>query len=104
VVISASHRLADRNADAWLAAVCRELREIWPAAREARLLHGRVVTQPSAAFSVQPGIERLRPRQATPLENLFLAGDWTSTGWPATMEGAVRSGGLAVDSLLRLLG
>ena len=104
VVISASHRLADRTADEWLAAVCRELREIWPAAREARLLHHRVVTQPSAAFSVQPGIERLRPPQQTPLENLFLAGDWTSTGWPATMEGAVRSGGLAVDSLLRLLG
>jgi squalene-associated FAD-dependent desaturase len=104
VVISASHRLADRTADEWLAAVCRELREIWPAAREARLLHGRVVTQPSAAFSMQPGIERLRPPQQTPLENLFLAGDWTSTGWPATMEGAVRSGCLAVDSLLRLIG
>jgi squalene-associated FAD-dependent desaturase len=104
VVISASHRLADRTADELLAAVCRELREIWPAAREARLLHGRVVTQPSAAFSMQPGIERLRPPQQTPLENLFLAGDWTSTGWPATMESAVRSGCLAVDSLLRLIG
>ena len=92
VVISASHQLGNRNADDLLAEVRRELRAIWPAAQAARLLHGRVVTQPAAVFSVQPGLDRLRPPQATPMENLSLAGDWTSTGWPATMEGAVRSG------------
>jgi uncharacterized protein with NAD-binding domain and iron-sulfur cluster len=49
-------------------------------------------------------VEQLRPRQETPVANLFLAGDWTATGWPATMEGAVRSGRLAVEALLRRRG
>jgi len=104
VVISAAHRLIDCRADELQAKVCEELRAIWPAARDARLLHGRVLTHPAAVFSMQPGVERLRPAQATPVANLFLAGDWTSTGWPATMEGAVRSGRLAVDALLRQQG
>jgi phytoene dehydrogenase-like protein len=64
-----------------------------------RLLHARVITQASAIFSVQPGVDRFRPPQQTPLKNLALAGDWTATGWPATMESAIRSGRLAVDSL-----
>ena len=50
------------------------------------------------------GLDRLRPPQQTPVANLFLAGDWTATGWPATMEGAVRSGRLAAEALLRSLG
>ena len=50
--------------------------------------------------SAVPGVDALRPPQATPWPNLFLAGDWTHTGWPATMEGAVRSGYLAGEALL----
>ena len=50
------------------------------------------------------GLDRLRPPQQTPVANLFLAGDWTATGWPATMKGAVRSGRLAVEALLAALG
>ncbi len=100
VVISGSHRLAARTNDQWLADVRSELESVWPAAREAKLLHGRVVTLPAAVFSVTPETNRFRPPQRTSLENVCLAGDWTSTGWPATMEGAVRSGRQAVDSLL----
>jgi squalene-associated FAD-dependent desaturase len=100
VVISASHRLPPRTNDQWLADVRGELESICPAARQAKLLQGRVITLPSAVFSVTPEVERFRPPQRTPLENLCLAGDWTSTGWPATMEGAVRSGRQAVESLL----
>ena len=47
-----------------------------------------------------PGVDRWRPAQASPLANLLVAGDWTATGWPATMEGAVRSGYLAAEALL----
>ena len=47
-----------------------------------------------------PGVDRWRPVQASPIENLLVAGDWTNTGWPATMEGAVRSGYLAAEALL----
>jgi uncharacterized protein with NAD-binding domain and iron-sulfur cluster len=50
---------------------------------------------------MRPGIERLRPPQETPVANLALAGDWTATGWPATMEGAVRSGNSAAEVTLR---
>jgi uncharacterized protein with NAD-binding domain and iron-sulfur cluster len=59
------------------------------------------VTEHAATFSAVPGVDRWRPAQKSPLENLFLAGDWTATGWPATMEGAVRSGYLAAEALLR---
>jgi squalene-associated FAD-dependent desaturase len=101
VVISASHRLAPRKHDELLAEVRGELDSIWPAARAARLVHGRVVAQPAAVFSCVPGLDRLRPPQQTPIENLALAGDWTATGWPATMESAVRSGNRAADALFQ---
>ena len=59
---------------------------------------------PAAVFSMRLGVERLRPPQETPIPNLLLAGDWTATGWPATMEGAVRSGYLAARAILGRLG
>lgn len=101
VVVSASHRVAPGNRGELLAVVRRELAEVFPAAREARLLHHRVVIDPAAVFVLAPGVERLRPGQRTAIPNLFLAGDWTRTGWPATMEGAVRSGRLAVAAMAR---
>ena len=102
VVISASHRLPLRNREAWLTDICRELESIWVTSGEPfpRLLHRRVVTQPAAVFSVTPDLERLRPSQQTAIPNLALAGDWTDTGWPGTMEGAIRSGRRAVEALL----
>ena len=51
-----------------------------------------------------PGVDRWRPPQASPVPNLVLAGDWTATGWPATMEGAVRSGYLAGEAILTRCG
>ena len=64
----------------------------------------RVVTEHAATFSAVPGVDRWRPAQASPIPNLFLAGDWTATGWPATMEGAVRSGYLAAEAPARPAG
>ena len=61
------------------------------------------MTEHGATFAVRPGIEALRPPQRTPIDGLFLAGDWTDTGWPATMEGAVRSGYLAAQEVLTVL-
>ncbi len=103
VVISASGGLAGRDRDEILAEVCDDLKAVFPAAADARLLHHRVVTHGDAVFSMQPGIEQLRPPQQTPLANLALAGDWTATGWPATMESAVRSGYLAMEAVLSSL-
>src|SRR5207237_4642339 len=103
VVISASHDLAARERDDILREVTDDLRAVFPAAREANLLRARVVTDPFAVFSMRPGIDALRPSQTTSVPNIFLAGDWTATGWPATMEGAVRSGHLASEGVLQYL-
>jgi hypothetical protein len=100
VVISASYDLLALAKDAIRDAVIGELAEIWPAAGTANVVRSWVVTEHGATFAVRPGVEALRPPQRTPLDGLFLAGDWTDTGWPATMEGAVRSGYLAAQGIL----
>jgi squalene-associated FAD-dependent desaturase len=99
VVISAAHRVGPYRHDEWRDEILAELRAIWPEVGQARLLHARVVAQPAALFSARPGADRLRPPQRTSIPNLALAGDWTATGWPATMESAVRSGRQAVEAL-----
>jgi len=100
VVISASHRLVKVSREELAGRIERELAEVFPAAASARVLHRRVIVQPRAVFSACPGIDQLRPTQETPIANLALAGDWTATGWPATMEGAVRSGNEAAEVIL----
>jgi squalene-associated FAD-dependent desaturase len=104
LVISASYDLVALDKAAILDAVMRELGEIWPIAREAKLLRSWVVTEHGATFGVRPGVDAHRPPQRTPVDGLFLAGDWTATGWPATMEGAVRSGYRAAEGILEDLG
>ena len=66
----------------------------------ARLVRSRIVTDPKSVFSISPDFENRRPSQKTELPWLFLAGDWTQTGWPATMEGAVISGQLAAKDAI----
>jgi uncharacterized protein with NAD-binding domain and iron-sulfur cluster len=100
LVISASYSLASRPRQDIIAQCLEELRNVLPATREATLLKGTVVKEMSATFSPVPGSDRWRPAQKSPLPGLFLAGDWTSTGWPSTMEGAVRSGYLAAEAIL----
>ncbi len=79
----------------------REVQSLFPLARTAHLRRALVVKQRDATFAARPGVSRLRPGQRTPVSNLFLAGDWTDTGWPATMESAVRSGKLAAREVMR---
>jgi squalene-associated FAD-dependent desaturase len=103
VVISASYDLLPLDKLAIRDAVLAELAEIWPSSAAATLLRSWVVTEHGATFAVRPGVEALRPAQRTPVDGLFLAGDWTDTGWPATMEGAVRSGYLAAQGIMSVL-
>jgi len=102
VVVSAARQFRGLGHDEIQRLIIEELRRLFPA--PATVLRARVVTEHAATFSAVPGVDRWRPRQTTPLDNLFLAGDWTATGWPATMEGAVRSGYLAAEALLRRTG
>jgi len=104
VVISASRGLLGGDRELLLERVVAEIRDVFPAARSARLVAARVVTDPTAVLSVRPGVEAARPASRTRVPNLFLAGDWTATGWPSTMEGAVRSGRLAAEALLAWAG
>lgn len=99
VVISNSRDVLQRGSAELIAAVDAELRDVWPGA--AKLLRGRLVTEHRAVFSPLPDVDALRPEQQSPIHNLQLAGDWTQTGWPSTMEGAVRSGYLAAQNILR---
>ena len=104
MIISASRNIASSTQQEVIDQVVRELAEVFPQAGQAVLLHARLVTEHRAVFSARPGAERLRPAQQTPIANVQLAGDWTRTGWPSTMEGAVRSGYLAAENVLRHLG
>jgi uncharacterized protein with NAD-binding domain and iron-sulfur cluster len=80
-----------------------ELRRLLPGVREAKVEQYLVVKQPRATISLLPGMEGYRLPSWTPIKNLFLAGDWTDTGWPSTMEGAVRSGLEAARHLIGYL-
>ena len=104
LVISASYDLLPKSRQEIIDLCLAELRAALPAAREAQLVKATVIKEAAATFSPEPGIDRWRPKQATSTPGLFLAGDWTATGWPATMEGAVRSGYLAAEALLRSSG
>jgi squalene-associated FAD-dependent desaturase len=104
VVISASRDVLALGQEGAIAAVVAELAEIWPVVKSARLVHSRLVTEHKAVVSMLPGVDRLRPVQQSPIVNLQIAGDWTQTGWPGTMEGAVRSGYLAAENVLERCG
>ncbi len=104
VVISAAYDLLPLDKTAIRDLVLAELAEIWPESRDATLTRWWVVTEHGATFAVRPGVDAHRPPQRTSIDGLFLAGDWTATGWPATMEGAVRSGYLAAEGVLADLG
>jgi uncharacterized protein with NAD-binding domain and iron-sulfur cluster len=81
-----------------------EVREFFPAARAAEVVKSTVIKEVNATYSPRPGIDEHRPATGTEWPRVFLAGDWTATGWPATMEGAVRSGYLAAEALTRAAG
>ncbi len=101
LVISASYDLLEKPRQEIIDLSLAEVRQALPAARKAELVKATVIKEAAATFSPEPGVDRWRPRQQTAIPRLFLAGDWTATGWPATMEGAVRSGYLAAEALLR---
>ncbi len=80
-----------------------EMARAFPAAGDAEVIHVLSVKQPNATFRVTPGAGKYRPKQKTGIPSLFIAGDWTDTDWPSTMESAVRSGNLAADAAAEYL-
>ena len=104
LVVSASKTLLDKPRQEIIDLAVREMAEFFPVAREAKLTKATVVKEVHATFSPAPGTDAFRAPHTTPWPRLFLAGDWTATGWPATMEGAVRSGYAAAEALTRATG
>jgi zeta-carotene desaturase len=104
LVISSSKSLIEKSRAEIIDLVLAEVREFFPAARSANLVKSTVIKEVRATYSPRPGIDAHRPKSSTAWPCVFVAGDWTATGWPATMEGAVRSGYLAAEALTRAAG
>lgn len=104
LVVSASRGLTEMPRAEVIALGLRQLAEFFPQAKQAKLEKAHVVKEVRATFSARPGLESCRPESRTAIGNLFLAGDWTRSGWPATMEGAVRSGYIAAEAVTAKLG
>ena len=97
LVVSSSKSLVEMGRQEIIDLALQELADFFPSAREAKLLKATVVKEVHATYSALPGSDSYRPEAHSPWPRIFLAGDWTATGWPATMEGAVRSGYKAAE-------
>jgi zeta-carotene desaturase len=104
LVVSSSRSLVEKSRGEIVELAVKELGEFFPAAREAKLVKSTVIKEVHATYSPAPGVDAYRPPPETAWPRVFLAGDFVATGWPATMEGAVRSGYLAAESLARVAG
>jgi squalene-associated FAD-dependent desaturase len=104
LVVSCSRSLVEKSKAEIVEMALKEAKEFFPGALEAKLLKSTVIKEVHATYSAGPGIDQYRPKAETVWPRVFLAGDWTATGWPATMEGAVRSGYLAAEALGRSAG
>ena len=101
VSVSAAWQYIDLSREELAQKFIEEMAAVFPEAREGTVLEVKVVKQREATFRCQPGVNRIRPGPVTPIPNLFLAGEWTNTGWPSTMESAVRSGYSAARAVIR---
>jgi zeta-carotene desaturase len=104
LVVSASHKLLPLGRREIIDIALRDLGDVLPSARKAELTKSVVIKEPFATFSCRAGCDEFRPDQRSPLENFFVAGDWTRTGWPGTMESAVRSGYRSAELILEAEG
>jgi zeta-carotene desaturase len=104
LVVSASRTFAALSQEQAIARSVGELAEFFPDVRTARLEKAAMVKEVHATFGVPPGIDSSRPTPISPWPGCFLAGDWTATGWPSTMESAARSGHAAAEAVLASMG
>jgi len=104
LVVSASRSFATLERNDAIALAVSELAEFFPTVASAKLEKAALIKEVRATFGVPPGIDAARPTAISPWPNCFLAGDWTATGWPSTMESAARSGHLAAEAVCSALG
>ncbi len=104
LVVSASKSMVEMQRQEIIDLAVAELAEFFSAVKQAQLVKAAVVKEIRATYSIRPGLDLLRPVAVSPWPRAFLAGDFVQTGWPATMEGAVRSGYLSAEALSRAAG
>ncbi len=104
ISLSGAEREMAMSVDALRERYLPALNELLPRARRARVESFLVTREHAATFRASPGVNALRPPAQSALGGLVLAGTWTATGWPATLEGAVLSGHTAAAATLRTLG
>jgi uncharacterized protein with NAD-binding domain and iron-sulfur cluster len=104
LLASASRSFAALTREQAIEKALNELVEFFPEASRAKLVKATVVKEVRATFGVPPGIDSARPGAVSPWPNCFLAGDWTATGWPSTMESAARSGHIAAEAICKAAG
>jgi zeta-carotene desaturase len=104
LVVSASKSLIGMQRQEIIDLALRELAQFFPLVADAKLMKATVVKEVRATYSIRPQLDLLRPSSASPWPRIFLAGDWIATGWPATMESAVRSGYLAAEAVSKAAG
>jgi squalene-associated FAD-dependent desaturase len=104
IEVSASRVFAARERNGAIELTLRELAEFFPAVSQAKLVKAALVKEVRATFGVPPGIDAFRPAVVSPWPHCVLAGDWTATGWPSTMESAARSGHLAAEAVCTAMG
>jgi zeta-carotene desaturase len=104
LVVSSTRAFAALPREQAIRQAVGELAEFFPRVKEAKLEKVALVKEVRATFGVPPGIDAARPAAVSPWPNLFLAGDWTATGWPSTMESAARSGHLAAEAVCKTMG
>jgi squalene-associated FAD-dependent desaturase len=100
LVIAGSKAQLSMTREEILSSALRELEMFFPEVKQAKLVKSGVLKEARATFSVKTGLDQFRPKQETEWPGLFLAGDWTATEWPSTMEGGVRSGRLAAGAVV----
>jgi squalene-associated FAD-dependent desaturase len=101
VTVSAADDIVDEPSSRLEGRFAEALKQLLPGARSAKVLDAFVTRQRDATFRQEPGTWARRPAADTGLDWLWVAGAWTDTGWPDTMEGAVRSGVTAADAVMR---
>jgi zeta-carotene desaturase len=99
LVVSSSKSLVESGRQEIIDLAVRELADFFPIVKNAKLEKATVIKEVHATYSPKPGVDQYRPSQTSPWQRVFLAGDWTQTNWPATMEGAVRSGYMAAEAI-----
>ena len=103
IVISAAHEYINWNNQNILEMCKIEIEKVFPDSKNAKLIHHKIIKQKRATFLQTPTAEKYRPENKTSINGLFIAGDWTKTNLPATIEGAILSGNNAAELVKKYL-